>query len=119
LIPVLSDAVMKNLPRAMWSPEKRAQVAHLLTMGRKKPVAKAAVPAHTRRVVAIVRAQRLQDEHLEEEPETERTVDLSGYALPIGLGVVALAAIGGLYWYAKRREEQQLQALPPREREEA
>jgi hypothetical protein len=119
LIPVLSDAVMKNLPRLMWSPEKRAQFARLLTMGRRQPGVKTAVPARMQRVAAIVRAQRLQDAHLEEEPETERTVDLSGYALPIGLGVVALVTIGGLYWYAKRREEQQVvQNLPAWEDDE-
>jgi hypothetical protein len=114
MIPALSQAVIANLPRAMWSPEKRAQLARLLAMGRRQPRTQVRVPPRMQTLVRMMREGRKEAERAERRREA-----LTGYALPIGLGVVALAAIGGLYWYAKRREEQQVvQNLPAWEDDE-
>jgi hypothetical protein len=104
MIPALSQAVMANLPRAIWSPEKRAQIMRLATSLRRPAAQQVRVPAHMATIVRIMRQDRL---------EAERKEKWVKYGVPIGIGVFLIAGGAALYWYMTKDEQEPVPNLPP------
>ena len=103
MIPALSQAVMANLPRFLWSREKMSRMMSLARSRMTAP-AQVRVPTHMATIVRIMRQDRL---------EAERKEKWIKYGVPIGIGLLLLGGGAALYWYMTKDEQELVPNLPP------